>query len=62
MYIENASERLKLFMKAFSAEDKASPKALISQAKSLNKTANKLLQAIKSKQVRELMIKLEKKY
>ncbi|EYU23295.1 hypothetical protein ABFS82_01G057000 [Erythranthe guttata] len=50
LYIENASERLKLFVKAFSAEDKSSPKALISQAKSLNKTGNKLLHSIKSKQ------------
>ncbi|XP_057802051.1 uncharacterized protein LOC131017349 [Salvia miltiorrhiza] len=50
LYIDNASERLKLFIKAFSAEDKASPKALISQAKSLNKPANKLLHCIRSKQ------------
>ncbi|PIN17869.1 hypothetical protein CDL12_09470 [Handroanthus impetiginosus] len=50
LYIENASERLKLFVKAFSAEDKKLPKAMISQAKSLNNTGNKLLQSIKSKQ------------
>ncbi|KAI3468580.1 hypothetical protein Pfo_025243 [Paulownia fortunei] len=50
LYIENASKRLKLFMKAFSEEDKTLPKALISQAKSLNKSGNKLLQRIKSKQ------------
>ncbi|KAK6137254.1 hypothetical protein DH2020_029001 [Rehmannia glutinosa] len=50
LYIENASERLKLFLKAFSAEDKTSPKAFISQAKSLNKSGIKLLQSIKSKQ------------
>ncbi|KAK6137253.1 hypothetical protein DH2020_029000 [Rehmannia glutinosa] len=50
LYIENASERLKLFVKAFCAEDKTSPKALISQAKSLNNSGIKLLQSIKSKQ------------
>ncbi|KAK4435512.1 hypothetical protein Salat_0714700 [Sesamum alatum] len=50
LYIENASERLKLLVKAFSAEDKTLPKALISQAKSLNNTGNKFLQRIKSKQ------------
>ncbi|GFP98086.1 hypothetical protein PHJA_001952700 [Phtheirospermum japonicum] len=49
-YNENASERLKLYVKAFTAEDKTYPKALISQAKSLNKPANKFLQSIKSKQ------------
>ncbi|KAL3635803.1 hypothetical protein CASFOL_020350 [Castilleja foliolosa] len=49
-YTENASERLKLYVKAFTAEDKATPKALISQAKSLNKPANKFLQIINSKQ------------
>ncbi|KAL1552728.1 hypothetical protein AAHA92_13492 [Salvia divinorum] len=50
LYIDNASERLKLFIKAFSAEDKSSPKILICQAKSLNKAANKFLHCIKSKQ------------
>ncbi|KAK6137265.1 hypothetical protein DH2020_028980 [Rehmannia glutinosa] len=50
LYIENASERLKLFLKAFSAKDKTSPKALISHAKSFNKSGIKLLQSIKSKQ------------
>ncbi|KAG8375145.1 hypothetical protein BUALT_Bualt10G0069900 [Buddleja alternifolia] len=50
LYIENASERLNLFVKAFSAEDNTLPKALISQAKSLNNTGNKLLKNIKSKQ------------
>ncbi|KAL3635802.1 hypothetical protein CASFOL_020349 [Castilleja foliolosa] len=49
-YTDNASERLKLYVKAFTAEDKASPKALISQAKSLNKPANKFLQSIKTHQ------------
>ncbi|KAL1532227.1 hypothetical protein AAHA92_32259 [Salvia divinorum] len=50
LYIDNASKRLKLFIAAFSADDKASPKALICQAKSLNKPANKFLNCIKSKQ------------
>ncbi|KAG6387789.1 hypothetical protein SASPL_152983 [Salvia splendens] len=50
LYIDNASERLKLFVRAFSAEDKSSPKILICQAKSLNKAANKFLHCIKSKQ------------
>ncbi|KAL0329916.1 UNVERIFIED_CONTAM: hypothetical protein Sradi_4978300 [Sesamum radiatum] len=50
LYVDNASERLKLLVKAFSADDKTLPKALISQAKSLNNTGNKLLQMIKSKQ------------
>lgn len=54
MYTENTSERVKIFIKAFSAEDKTLPKAFISQAKSLNKTGNKLLQSIKSKQVRKI--------
>ncbi|KAK4389174.1 hypothetical protein Sango_2254400 [Sesamum angolense] len=50
LYVDNASERLKLLVKAFSAENKTLPKALISQAKSLNNTGNKLLLMIKSKQ------------
>ncbi|KAH6760910.1 P-hydroxybenzoic acid efflux pump subunit [Perilla frutescens var. frutescens] len=50
LYTENASERLKLFIKAFSADDKSSPNALICQAKSLNKAGNKFLHCIKSKQ------------
>ncbi|GFP98081.1 hypothetical protein PHJA_001952200 [Phtheirospermum japonicum] len=49
-YADNASERLKLYVKAFTAEDNTSPKALISKANSLNKPANKLIQIIKSKQ------------
>lgn len=52
LYIDNASQRLKLFIRAFSAEDKSSPKALICQAKCLNKPANKFLHCIGSKQVR----------
>ncbi|KAG6389683.1 hypothetical protein SASPL_151156 [Salvia splendens] len=50
LYIDNASKRLKLFITAFSADDKASPKMLICQAKSLTKPANKFLHCIKSKE------------
>ncbi|OIT37426.1 PREDICTED: uncharacterized protein LOC109240808 [Nicotiana attenuata] len=50
LFVENASERINLFVKAFSAEDKESALALISQAKSLVNNGPKLLQAIKSKQ------------
>ncbi|XP_073303820.1 uncharacterized protein [Primulina huaijiensis] len=50
LYIQNASQRLKLYMKAFSAEDSKVPKGLISQAKFLNATATKLLKNIESKQ------------
>ncbi|XP_047968039.1 uncharacterized protein LOC125212050 [Salvia hispanica] len=50
LYIDNASKRLKLFITAFSAHDKASPKALICQAKALTKPANKYLHCIKSKE------------
>ncbi|XP_051136978.1 uncharacterized protein LOC127255491, partial [Andrographis paniculata] len=49
-YIENACERVTLYVKAFSAEDNTSAKGFISQAHSLNSSANKLLQAIKSNQ------------
>ncbi|XP_051151721.1 uncharacterized protein LOC127265775 isoform X2 [Andrographis paniculata] len=48
--IENASERLTLYIKAYTAEDMALAKGLISQAKSLSNTGNKLLKSIKSKQ------------
>ncbi|XWS28857.1 hypothetical protein CRYUN_Cryun25bG0107700 [Craigia yunnanensis] len=44
---ENGSERLKLFVKALCAEDKASASASISQAKLLTAAATKLLQSIK---------------
>ncbi|KAI5322043.1 hypothetical protein L3X38_031115 [Prunus dulcis] len=47
---ENASERLKLFVKAFCAEDNTSALASISQAKSLAATATKLFQTIKRHQ------------
>ncbi|KAL3530727.1 hypothetical protein ACH5RR_010049 [Cinchona calisaya] len=50
LFTENASERFKLFMKAFSAEDNASAQTLILQAKSLTNTGTKLLRSIKSKQ------------
>jgi hypothetical protein len=47
---ENASERLKLFVQAFCAEDGTSSLALISQAKSCG-TGTKFLQSIKRNQV-----------
>ncbi|KAH0713745.1 hypothetical protein KY289_009704 [Solanum tuberosum] len=50
LFVENATERINLFVKAFSAEDNTSALALISQAKSLVNNGPKLLQAIKSKQ------------
>lgn len=51
LFTKNASERLKLFVKAFSAEDNNSALGFILQAKSLVMAANKLLGIIKSKQV-----------
>ncbi|CAN4121029.1 unnamed protein product [Withania somnifera] len=50
LFMENAAERINLFVKAFSAEDNTSALALISQAKSLVNNGPKLLQTIKSKQ------------
>ncbi|XP_073053953.1 uncharacterized protein [Primulina eburnea] len=50
LYIQNASKRLNLYMKAFSTEDSTVSKGLISQAKFLNTTATKLLKNIESKQ------------
>ncbi|KAL6203220.1 hypothetical protein ACLB2K_026923 [Fragaria x ananassa] len=50
LLVENASERLKLFVKAFFAEDNASALASISQTKSLASTATKLFQTIKRHQ------------
>ncbi|XP_073133244.1 uncharacterized protein [Henckelia pumila] len=50
LYLENASERLKLLTKAFSSEDDKVPNGLISQAKFLNITATKLIRNIESKQ------------
>ncbi|GMI88945.1 hypothetical protein like AT2G28780 [Hibiscus trionum] len=44
---ENGSERLKLFVKALCAEEKAAASGFISQAKILNAAANKLHQSIK---------------
>ncbi|KAL3818294.1 hypothetical protein ACJIZ3_004199 [Penstemon smallii] len=49
-YYQNASKRLNLFVKAFSAEEITLSKALISQANFLKITGAKLLQSIKSKQ------------
>ncbi|KAG9128809.1 hypothetical protein Leryth_009566 [Lithospermum erythrorhizon] len=51
-FSDNASERLKLFLKAFSAEDNTSAQAFISQAKLLAASGAKLLHTIKSKQER----------
>ncbi|CAI9108059.1 OLC1v1007574C1 [Oldenlandia corymbosa var. corymbosa] len=50
LFTKNASERLKVFVKAFSAEDKKSANALISQAKSMANMGTKLLKTVKSKQ------------
>ncbi|XP_004295928.1 PREDICTED: uncharacterized protein LOC101294054 [Fragaria vesca subsp. vesca] len=50
LLVENASERLKLFVKAFCAEDNSSALASISQTKSLASTAIKLFQTIKRHQ------------
>ncbi|KAB2073748.1 hypothetical protein ES319_A07G105500v1 [Gossypium barbadense] len=44
---ENSSERLKLFVKALCAQDKAAASGFISQAKLLNAAAHKLVQSIK---------------
>lgn len=51
LFSDNVSERLKLIVKAFLAEDNKLRQALISQEKSLSVPGNKLLQSIKSKQV-----------
>ncbi|GAB4860180.1 hypothetical protein Ancab_011657 [Ancistrocladus abbreviatus] len=51
LFAENASERLKLYVKAFCAEDKTTSQALISQAKSLSIKGTKFLQGIKARQV-----------
>ncbi|CAO2840619.1 unnamed protein product [Amaranthus hypochondriacus] len=50
LFAENATERLKLYVKAFCAEDTTSSQALISQAKCLSVKAKKFIQCIKSKQ------------
>ncbi|XP_074267856.1 uncharacterized protein LOC141591438 [Silene latifolia] len=50
LFAENASERVKIFVKAFCAEDGVSSQALISQAKWLAIQANKFLQCIKARQ------------
>ncbi|KAL8129910.1 hypothetical protein V2J09_019065 [Rumex salicifolius] len=50
MFADNASNRLKLFTKAFCAEDKQTSHSLLSQAKSLASSSTKILQSIKSKQ------------
>ncbi|PWA59284.1 hypothetical protein CTI12_AA389400 [Artemisia annua] len=49
LYADNASERVKLCVKAFCAQDHTSAQAFISQAKSLSISGTKLLNAIKSK-------------
>ncbi|XP_027083782.2 uncharacterized protein [Coffea arabica] len=50
LYTKNASERVGVLMKAFSAQDETSAQALILQSKSLARTGTKLLRSIKSKQ------------
>jgi hypothetical protein len=50
LLVENAAERLKLFVQAFCAEDGTSALALISQAKSCG-TGTKFLRSIKTHQV-----------
>ncbi|KAE8732998.1 UDP-XYL synthase 6 isoform 1 [Hibiscus syriacus] len=47
LVVENGSERLKLFVKALCAEEKAAASAFLSQAKLLKAAANKLHQSIK---------------
>ncbi|KAE8711477.1 UDP-XYL synthase 6 isoform 1 [Hibiscus syriacus] len=47
LLVENSSERLKLLVKAFCAEEKAAASGFLSQAKLLNAAANKLHQSIK---------------
>ncbi|CAK9161804.1 unnamed protein product, partial [Ilex paraguariensis] len=46
LYAENASERISLFVKAFSAQDNLTPLELISQGKPLAETGAKLLENI----------------
>ncbi|KAJ4704728.1 p-hydroxybenzoic acid efflux pump subunit aaeB [Melia azedarach] len=50
LYTENASERLNLFVKAFTAQDKTTAVDLITEAKFLFKAGSKLLLSIKDKQ------------
>ncbi|KAL4558251.1 hypothetical protein LXL04_036449 [Taraxacum kok-saghyz] len=49
LYADNASERVKLCVNAFCAEDNRSAHAFVSQVKSLAINGNKLLNSIKSK-------------
>ncbi|KAK9289897.1 hypothetical protein L1049_008058 [Liquidambar formosana] len=49
-YVENALERLNLFVEAFAALSHSAALDLLSQAKSFSNTAAKLLQSIKLKQ------------
>ncbi|KAG8374318.1 hypothetical protein BUALT_Bualt11G0119200 [Buddleja alternifolia] len=48
VYAENASERMNLYVRAFKVQDNHTKMALISQAKPLAETGNKLLHSIKS--------------
>ncbi|KAK9755204.1 hypothetical protein RND81_01G009200 [Saponaria officinalis] len=50
LFAEIASERLKIFVKAFCAEDGVSSQAMISQAKWLAINANKFVRCIKARQ------------
>ncbi|GJR33348.1 hypothetical protein Tco_1109580 [Tanacetum coccineum] len=56
LYADNASERVKLFVKAFCAQDYTSEQAFVSQAKSLFISGTKLLNAIKSKKAIPIVI------
>ncbi|XP_027109084.2 uncharacterized protein [Coffea arabica] len=62
LYAKNASERVGVLMKAFSAQDKTSAQALILQSKSLARTGTKLLRSIKSKQESMLWGRLPLKF
>ncbi|XP_021716188.1 uncharacterized protein LOC110684092 [Chenopodium quinoa] len=50
LFVENATDRLKLFVKAFCAQDDVTSQALISQTRCLAGKAKKFIQCIKSKQ------------
>ncbi|KAL3518215.1 hypothetical protein ACH5RR_020804 [Cinchona calisaya] len=62
LYTKNAAQRLGVFLKAFSAEDKTSAQALILQSKPLANTGTKLLRSIKSKQESMLWERLPVKF
>lgn len=55
LFAENASERVKLFGKAFCAEDQASALASLAQAKRLAAAGAKFIQSVKCRQVSSLI-------